>query len=98
MEQCDSRGINVGSFEFDWNGGNGNQAYMDIIAMYHGNVNTEGFADGHAEHHKWMDGQITSQGIAAARQGSAITYNPQPAHSGPDFDYMTQHWLFPNNP
>ena len=98
MEQCDSRGFNVGSFEFDWSGGGGNQAYMDIIAMYHGNVNTEGFADGHAEHHKWSDAQITSQGIAAAKQGNAITYNPQPSHSGPDYAYMTQHWLFPNNP
>jgi prepilin-type N-terminal cleavage/methylation domain-containing protein len=98
MEQCDSRGYNIGSFEFDWNGGNGNQAYVDIIAMYHGNVNTEGFADGHAEHRKWLDTQVVSQGIAAARQGSAVTYNPQPTHAGADYDYMTQHWLFPGNP
>ena len=98
MEQCDSRGYNVGSFEFDWDGGSGNQTYVDIIAMYHGNVNTEGFADGHAEHQRWLDGQITSQGSAAARQGNVLTYNPQPPHSGPDYDYMTQHWLFPNNP
>jgi len=98
LEQCDSRGYNVGSFEFDWNGGNGAQAFMDIIAMYHGNVNTEGFADGHAEHRKWLDNQITSQGMGAAKQGNAITYNPQPPHSGPDYDYMIQHWLFPANP
>jgi prepilin-type N-terminal cleavage/methylation domain-containing protein len=98
LEQTDSRGFNVGSFEFDWNGGGGAQKYIDIIAMYHGNVNTEGFADGHAEHRRWIDSQITGQGLAASLQGNAISYSPQPANTGPDFDYMTQHWLFPANP
>ena len=98
LEQSDSRGFNVGSFEYDWQGGNGNEKYEDIISMYHGNVNTEGFADGHAEHHKWTDGQLVSQGLAAAKQGNAYTYTTQPAHSGVDYDYMNQHWLFPANP
>jgi prepilin-type N-terminal cleavage/methylation domain-containing protein len=98
MEQSDSRGFNVGSFEYDWDGGSGNENYVDIIAMYHGNVNTEGFADGHAEHRKWADSQIVGQGIAAAQHGTIYTYSPQPAHSGVDYNYMNQHWLFPANP
>ena len=98
FEQSDSRGFNVGSFEYDWDGGDGSQNYVDIIAMYHGDVNTEGFADGHAEHRKWTDGQIVSQGIAAAQQGNAYTYGTQPAHSEADYNYMNQHWLFPANP
>ncbi|HWC58868.1 MAG TPA: prepilin-type N-terminal cleavage/methylation domain-containing protein [Verrucomicrobiae bacterium] len=93
MEQADSRGFNVGSFEFDWNTGN----YNDPLAMYHGNVNTEGFADGHAEHHKWHDGTIISQGLQAS-QGKLYTFSVQPPHSGIDYNYMTQHWLFPANP
>jgi prepilin-type N-terminal cleavage/methylation domain-containing protein len=99
MEQCDSRGYNVGSFEFDWDGGNNNQTFVDILAMYHGNVNTECFADGHAEYHKWSDGQITSQGKAAAQTGNAYTYSPQPPHfNSVDYNYLIQHWLFPANP
>jgi len=98
IEQCDSRGFNVGSFEFDWDGGNGNQKYVDIIAMYHGNVNTEGFGDGHAEYHKWTDPLIVSQGTSSAQQGNTYTYGVQPAHSGVDYAYMTAHWLFPANP
>jgi len=98
MEQTDNRGYNVGSFEFDWNGGNGNQAYVDIIAMFHGNVNTEGFADGHAEHNKWNDPLLVSQGIAAARTGTVSVYATQPAHSGIDYGYVSSHWLFPANP
>jgi prepilin-type N-terminal cleavage/methylation domain-containing protein len=98
MEQSDSRGFNVGSFEFDWDGGNGNQTYVDILAMYHGNVNTESFVDGHAEHHKWIDGPLVSEGTSAAVQGNAYAYAVQPDHSGIDYAYVTAHWLFPANP
>ncbi len=96
MEQADSRGFNVGSFEYDWD--NGNQNYVDIIAMYHGNVNTEGFADGHAEHRKWTDSQIVNQGLEAATRGNIYQYGAQPAHVGSsDYAYMNSHWLFPAN-
>jgi len=97
MEQADSRGFNEGSFEYDWD--SGNQTYVDIISMYHGNVNTEGFADGHAEHRKWSDPQIVSQGLQAATQGNLLQYGAQPAHVGSsDYAYMNSHWLFPANP
>jgi prepilin-type N-terminal cleavage/methylation domain-containing protein len=96
LEQADSRGFNEGTFEYDWDGGN--QTYVDIIAMYHGNVNTEGFADGHAEHRKWTDGQIVNQGLVAATQGNLYQYGAQPAHVGSsDYAYMNSHWLFPAN-
>ena len=67
--------------EFDWNGGNGNQAYMDIIAMYHGNVNTEGFADGHAEIHKWRDPRtIRPVTYTTVQRISITTFSPDLAY------------------
>ena len=96
MEQADNRGYNVGAFELDWNGGN--LSFVDILAMYHGNVNTMCFADGHAEYHKWSDGTIVSTGLNAAQQGTASTFTTQPAAGTLDYNYLYQHWLFPAHP
>jgi prepilin-type N-terminal cleavage/methylation domain-containing protein len=96
MEQADDRGYNIGCFELDWN--NGSISFVDIIAMYHGNVNTESFADGHAEHHKWTDPTIVSTGQTAAQQATLTVFGSQPASGTVDYNYMKQHWLFPANP
>ncbi len=102
MEQADNRGYNIGSFEVDWNGGGNNFTLRDIFAMYHGNVNTDGFTDGHAEHHKWTDatileaGSLGSQGLAY--DFAAAPVNAQPVTGDADFNYIYQHWLFPANP
>ena len=95
MEQADNRGFNVGSFELDWDGGN--IKFVDIFAIYHGDVNTECFADGHAEHHRWLDPTILSAGMAAD-QGSLYQYATQPAMGTVDYNYVIQGWLFPANP
>jgi prepilin-type N-terminal cleavage/methylation domain-containing protein len=96
MEQADNRGFNVGSFELDWDGGNPVK-FVDIFAIYHGDVNTECFADGHAEHHRWTDPTIISAG-AAADQGEVFEYASQPATGTIDYNYVVQGWRFPNNP
>jgi prepilin-type N-terminal cleavage/methylation domain-containing protein len=100
MEQADNRGYNVGSFEVDWNGGN--LTFRDIFALYHGNVNTECFVDGHVEHHYWTDSTILYAGNLG---GQGLDYdfiyapvNKQPAVGGADYNFVYQHWLFPANP
>jgi prepilin-type N-terminal cleavage/methylation domain-containing protein len=100
MEQADNRGYNVGSFEYDWD--NGLPTFRDIFALYHGNVNTDCFADGHAEHYKWTDSTILNAG-ALANQGLAFDYtlapvNKQPTRGDADYTYVYQHWLFPAHP
>lgn len=97
LEQADNRGYNIGSFECDWNGGGRNFQFVDIIALYHGNVNTECFADSHVEHHKWTDTEILATG-ASANVGTYYQYPGQPAYGDADWNYVYQHWLFPANP
>jgi hypothetical protein len=67
--------------------------WTDPIAMYHGNVNTQSFADGHAGYHRWKRGQIIAAGLAAA--------NAQPVPgvftvlSDPDDQYIRNNYRFP---
>ena len=101
MEQSDCRGYNVGSFEVDWNSGNP-ITFRDVFALYHGDVNTECFADGHAEHHKWTDSTILSAGrlanLGLGYDYTAAPINKQPSVDGADYNYVYQHWLFPAHP
>ena len=96
LEDADTRGYNVGTFEVNYNGVN-NITLVDPVALYHGNVNTECFADGHAEHHKWTDPVVLKTGTQAAK-GLMDTFTTQPSPTGADYGYIYQHWLFPAHP
>ena len=101
MEEADNRGYNVGTFEADWHS-NGTITFVDIFALYHGDLNTECFGDGHAEHHKWTDAVILRAGNLA-NQGLAYDYtktpiNQQPTAGDADWNYVYQHWLLPAHP
>lgn len=94
VEDCDSRGMNVGSWVVQWyntpRGGHQHSfAWVDPIPMYHGNVSTFLFLDGHAEHRKWLSGALIRYGRAVARgtvaPGAVPTDLPT---SGPDYDYI----------
>jgi prepilin-type processing-associated H-X9-DG protein len=58
IEEADTRGYNEGSWVLKTPGcpGVGNQAaWEDNVAVFHGSSSTLGWADGHAERHKWQD-------------------------------------------
>ena len=99
IEQADNRGYNIGSFEVDWGSAS---MFHDILALYHGNVNTECFADGHAEHYRWTDPVILMAGslgnLGAAYDFTAAPISAQPKTGGIDYNYVYSHWLFPGNP
>jgi prepilin-type N-terminal cleavage/methylation domain-containing protein/prepilin-type processing-associated H-X9-DG protein len=105
VEQCDSRGYNAGPF----NGiaKNGKVSYIDLFAIYHGNVNTFSYADGHAQAHKWSDPVIIGAALASIKAGSGIfsyntgagSYGQVPATSGTtDSEFLIQTFLNPLNP
>ena len=98
VEQSDSRGYNVGSFEMDWTGPTSTTAFVDIFAMYHGDVNTFCFADGHVEYHKWLDPAVISVGQQGA-EGKIYEWgsNPQPTTGDSDYNYCYRHWLYQGN-
>jgi prepilin-type N-terminal cleavage/methylation domain-containing protein len=95
IEDADSRGYNVGTWVITWNVGNGSFIWQDPPAMYHGNINTFAFADGHAEAHKWTDGTIITAGTQAAA-GVAVMGKWTGPYSGQDYQYVHDHYRHPN--
>jgi prepilin-type processing-associated H-X9-DG protein len=97
-EDCDNRGNNVGSWVVTWSmttplyGHLQSFQWLDPIPMYHGNVSTASFMDGHVEYHKWVDGTLIAYGLRVAR-GGAIT--APGTTSGPDYDYVYNGFRFP---
>ena len=102
VEDADSqgRGWNVGTWSVTWNktaGSTGHAqsfTWLDPIPMYHGNVSTFGYADGHAEAHKWTDTTLIRAGLAAG-SGQFSGYAGTPPKSGKDYDYVYNGFRFP---
>jgi len=96
MECADWRGFNDGTWQQNWVGaGSANQSFTwaDPPAMYHGNVSTVAFADGHCESHKWLDNSVINAGKQAA-SGVAVPSFSGP-NSGPDYQYVYQGYRYP---
>ena len=64
LEEADPRGNNKGTWVIDVKPAPG---WVDPFAIFHGNVSTIAFADGHAEGHTWRDPKV----IKAAKDSSA---------------------------
>ena len=94
-EDVDSRGYNEGTWEVIWTGGNIRFNWQDPLPIYHGNVSTYGFADGHAEAHKWLDANLVAAGKAAASGGNTGGIPGGGPTSGPDYNYVWQGVRFP---
>ena len=96
-ECADWRGFNDGTWQQSWAGaGTANQSFTwnDPPAMYHGNVSTMAFCDGHAESHKWLDASIINAGKQAA-SGAAVPSFSGPS-SGVDYQYVYNGYRYPN--
>lgn len=99
LEDCDgggsggsNAGYNRGTWVAGWSGST--LSWSDPVPMYHGNVSTFGFADGHAESHRWKDGEIIKAGAAAANaQSFSVSRFPT---SGPDYDYVRDGYRQPS--
>ena len=97
-EDVDNRGYNVGSWVVNWNlttanfGHPQSFTWQDPIPMYHGNVSTASFVDGHAESHKWTDQALVNYGKSVVAGGSLTA----PATTEePDYEYVYQGYRFP---
>jgi prepilin-type processing-associated H-X9-DG protein len=100
VEQEDSRGYDNG--EFVSSIGNPTKFnFLDLFAIFHGNVGTFCFADGHAEAKKWTDPAILAAGKASLVPGTSLSsyggsYTPD--QTGHDAPWLIQRWVAPNNP
>ena len=81
----------AGPGQFQWN---------DVPAMFHGNVNTEAMADGHAEFHKWRNAAVISAGTRAGTGDPTYTYGQIPngptSSADPDYEYIRFRLRSPN--
>lgn len=96
IEEADCRGYNHGTWVANWDEAGTPGFWSDVPGPFHGNVSTAAFADGHIEAHRWIDSNIINAGLRASRgipQGSG--WGPT---SGPDYDYIYQHYRFPGWP
>jgi prepilin-type N-terminal cleavage/methylation domain-containing protein/prepilin-type processing-associated H-X9-DG protein len=94
IEDADSRGFNVGTWVITWDVASGRFVWVDPPAMYHGNVNTFAFADGHSEPHKWRDSRIINAGTQAA--AGQPTFNFAGPTTGADYEYVRDRYRHPN--
>jgi prepilin-type N-terminal cleavage/methylation domain-containing protein len=95
VEDADWRGYNVGTWVVNWLGRRGFE-WQDPPAIWHINVCSVGFADGHAELHKWLDSAV----LNAA--GNASQGHDESGWSGPteglDYQYVFKGYQFPGHP
>ena len=97
-EQGDWRGYNVGTFVVRWYTSQGKFDFDDTVSMYHGNVSTFVFADGHSESHKWTDPNLIQAGLISAngQNGNTLaqTANQKSGYSGQDYNYFHDRFRF----
>jgi prepilin-type N-terminal cleavage/methylation domain-containing protein/prepilin-type processing-associated H-X9-DG protein len=92
-EQADWRGYNDGTFVVEWNLAGRFFNWVDALSMYHGDVSTFAFADGHAEYHRWTDPEIIAYGLTEAA-GKPLSGNLPTTHDA-DYTYFYQRYRFP---
>jgi prepilin-type N-terminal cleavage/methylation domain-containing protein/prepilin-type processing-associated H-X9-DG protein len=73
VEENDNRGDNINSWALDIS----TPAWVDSPAVYHGNSSTFSFADGHAESHKWINGDTIKNATAGTQHLTPTAPNLQ---------------------
>lgn len=97
VEEADIGGYNRSTWGLGWDLSAQEARYIDCLAMYHGNLSTFAFADGHAEGHKWIDPVLIQAGRNAAVGIRASSTYPTD-RTTPDYAYLYSRYLFPLHP
>ena len=97
IEDADERGFNIGTWAVFWSPLRGRPAieWVDPPAMYHGDISTHGFADSHAEPHKWTHDVVIKAGRDAANGLRPDLSRGPRFETDPDSRYIIQHYRFP---
>jgi prepilin-type processing-associated H-X9-DG protein len=94
IEEDDQRGDNFGAWAFFYSATA--PVWGDDMANFHGTGTSFGFADGHAENHRWLEADTINM-------SSSLTYKwPWPTSplglANADLAWMDQHWPCAENP
>ena len=94
LEESDTRSYVVGG----WSLGTeekGMDGWWDGMAVWHNNGSTFGFADGHAEIHKWHDPETLERASRDLTGGGSYGYEPwKSPEPRTDLDWVQAHWPF----
>lgn len=86
VEEIDPRGFNVGS----WQMNPGPKTWVDPVAMWHNSQSTLGYADGHAEMHRWLDKHFIDWNLRAMyNEQFSFSLSP-PADERQDIEFMAR--------
>jgi len=98
VEDADSRGWNMGTWVAQWDVRAGSFSWVDPLALYHGNVGTFAFADGHVESRRWLDPGIIKAGNMIIRGQDAFYFSGPTATRGVvnDYFYIRDRYRHPN--
>ncbi len=88
VEESDPRGYNLGTWVIDVQPA---LRWVDPFSVYHGDSSSLGFADGHAEIHRWTDVDILR---AARLSGQGVQSFFPPGASATNPDYMWVHYRY----
>src|SRR5205814_8116163 len=88
VEEADPRNYNLGTWVIDVKPAPG---WVDGFAIFHGNVSTISFADGHAETHGWKDPGVIKAAQEFAR-GQQSFYWSGGNIKNPDFQWIYQRY------
>lgn len=80
LENTDDRGWNIGSWIMNYGS---SPSWIDPLAIFHNDRSTIGFADGHAEKHRWLDGD-TIRDAGGDSQAPSL---------GRDVQWMSDHYV-----
>jgi prepilin-type N-terminal cleavage/methylation domain-containing protein len=97
VEDTDWRGYDDGSWVVDWNYQSkpGSFGWQDPLAMYHVDVDTWLFVDGHVEKHKWQDQAAITAGLEASKGVDLDGFPASTSPSAPDYNFVESHLRFP---
>lgn len=94
LEESDTRSYPSGA----WSLGTkeqGRDGWHDGMAVWHNNASTFGFADGHAESHKWHDKETIEKSELDLSGGGRYGYQAwQSGEPRADLDWVQRHWPF----
>jgi prepilin-type N-terminal cleavage/methylation domain-containing protein/prepilin-type processing-associated H-X9-DG protein len=92
LEAMDRRGWNYGSWLMGYNNTppQWEPSGLDVPAIWHGDKSTMGFADGHAEMHKWVDQSTLDNADLQINPNSGKTFSAitRPGEKGDDLRFM----------
>ncbi len=84
MEEAEGRGYNLGTWAMP------SANWADLPTLFHGNVGTMAFLDGHALHYKWTDPIVIKYGLMTA-QGWCCHQVPANS-SSTDYQFVINAW------